>query len=189
MTGPQLGRRRPRLRRGRPRPTGSSFYPRREGPRPSREKALGDMLGGDLKAWGPEGRKHLAGDFKGIEARPHHLPPSRADKARVRGPDSGHPGPQGPRPTSIPAHKDPVVSTGIMDAFRRPAFVHCRLREATCTRTASLKYEWGPDGAASRTFAEIRPEPGPPSRRARSAGGCWTAHFGLQRQGGPIRSS
>jgi hypothetical protein len=136
---------------------------------PDQEKALGDMLTGDLKAWGPKA-KHLAGAFKGMKRVPmtYTVSADRREYAAVI------PGilELKARAHVNPGHKDPVVSTGIMDAFG-DRFVH-----ADCLshkyKDAALGYGWDLTGRQAN-FAEFSLDP---DRVARGAigWGCWTAH-------------
>ncbi len=133
------------------------------------EKALSDMLSGDMKVWG-EKAKHLAGAFKGIKRVPITYEVS-ADRRTYS--------------TSIPeildlktvahvnpGHKNPVMSTGIMDAFG-DKFVH-----ADCLshkyKDAALNYEWDLTGRQSNQADFVLT----PERKAEGAigWGCWTAH-------------
>jgi len=136
---------------------------------PEQEKALGDMLSGDLKAWGPKA-KHLAGEFKGMKRAKITYTVS-ADKMEYSAKIDGILDLR-VRAHVNPGHKDPVVSTGIMDAFG-DRFVH-----ADCIthkyQDAQLKYEWDLTGRQSN-FAEFVLNP---ERVAKGAigWGCWTAH-------------
>jgi hypothetical protein len=136
---------------------------------PEQEKALTDMLGGDLKAWGPKA-KHLAGDFKGVKRVPLTYAVS-ADKMQY---EAHIPGllDLKVRAHVNPGHTAPVVSTGIMDAFG-DRFVHADCLVHTYKDT-QLKYEWDLTGRQSN-FAEFVLNP---DRVAKGAigWGCWTAH-------------
>jgi len=136
---------------------------------PEQEKALGDMLGGDLKAWGPKA-KHLAGDFKGMKRVPITYTVS-ADKREYAAVIPGILDLK-VRAHVNPGHKDPVVSTGIMDAFG-DRFVHADC-EKHVYKDGQLKYEWDLTGRQSN-FAEFVLNP---DRVAKGAigWGCWTAH-------------
>jgi hypothetical protein len=136
---------------------------------PEQEKALADMLGGDLKAWGPKA-KHLAGEFKGLKRVPITYTVS-ADKMQY---EAAIPGilELKVRAHINPGHKNPAVSTGIMDAFGD------KLTHADCLvhkyKDAQLKYDWDLTGRQSN-FAEFVVTP---DRVAKGAigWGCWTAH-------------
>jgi hypothetical protein len=136
---------------------------------PAQEKALGDMLGGDLKAWGPKA-KHLAGEFKGMKRVPMTYTVS-ADKREYA---ASIPGILDLRVHAHvnPGHKDPVVSTGIMDAFG-DRFVHADC-DKHVYKDAKLNYEWDLTGRQSN-FAEFVLNPERVSKGA-IGWGCWTAH-------------
>ncbi len=136
---------------------------------PEQEKALVDMLTGDLKGWGPKA-KHLAGDFKGLrkvaitytvsadkQTYETHIPGILDLKVRAH---------------VNPGHRDPTVSTGIMDAFG-DRFVHADTLVHKY-KDDQLKYGWDLTGRQSN-FAEFVLNP---ERVARGAigWGCWTAH-------------
>ena len=136
---------------------------------PEQEKALTDMLGADLKAWGAKA-KHLAGAFKGVKRVPMTYTVS-ADKMeyetripgilelRVRGHIN-------------PGHKSPAVSTGIMDAFG-DRFVHADPLVHKYDDKA-LGYSWDLSGRQAN-FAEFVLNPDRVSKGA-IGWGCWTAH-------------
>jgi hypothetical protein len=71
-----------------------------------------------------------------------------------------------------PGHKDPVVSTGIMDAFG-DRFVHADC-DKHVYKDAQLNYEWDLTGRQSN-FAEFVLNPERVSKGA-IGWGCWTAH-------------
>lgn len=136
---------------------------------PEQEKALGDMLTADVKAWGPKA-KYLAGDFKGIKRVPMKVEVSTdrreyaiaiADILDLR-----------VRALVVPGHRNPAVSTGILDAFGD------RLVHADCLshryKDAALNYEWDLTGRQSN-YAEFTLTP----ERAAKGGigwGCWTGN-------------
>jgi hypothetical protein len=136
---------------------------------PEQEKALTDMLGGDLKAWGPKAR-HLAGEFKGVKRVPitYAISSDRKEWAATI------PGILELRTRAIvnPGHSDPVVSTGIMDAFG-DRFVHAD-PIAHKYHDDALKYHWDLTGRqANQAEFVLTPE------RVAKGGigwGCWTAH-------------
>lgn len=136
---------------------------------PDQEKALTDMLGGDLKAWGPKAR-HLAGEFKGVKRVPMTYTISSDRKEWT----ATIPGILELRTRAIvnPGHADPVVSTGIMDAFG-DRFVHAD-PIAHKYNDAALKYHWDLTGRqANQAEFVLNPE------RVAKGGigwGCWTAH-------------
>jgi len=136
---------------------------------PDQEKALVDMLSGDLKAWGPKA-KHLAGEFKGVKRVPITYTVS-ADKRQY---DAVIPGILELRTRAIinPGHTAPVVSTGIMDAFG-DRFVHADPLVHTY-KDAQLKYEWDLSGRQANQADFLLT----PDRVAKGAigWGCWTAH-------------
>jgi hypothetical protein len=135
----------------------------------AQEKALTDMLGGDLKAWGPKAR-HLAGEFKGVKRVPitYTISPDRREwSAQI-------PGILDLKTRAIinPGHREPVVSTGIMDAFG-DRFVHADAI-AHKYHDVQLSYEWDLTGRqANQADFVLTPE------RVAQGGigwGCWTAH-------------
>ncbi len=136
---------------------------------PAQEKALADMLTGDVQAWGPKA-KHLAGDFKGIKRAPIAYTVS-ADKREYA---AVIPGILELRTRAVvnPGHKEPVVSTGILDAFG-DRFVHAD-PVVHKYKDAALGYDWDLSGRqANFTEFVLTPE------RAARGGigwGCWSAH-------------
>jgi hypothetical protein len=136
---------------------------------PDQEKALTDMLGADLKAWGPKA-KHLAGDFKGVK----RVPMTYTVSADKRGYDAVIPGILELRTRAIvnPGHTEPAVSTGIMDAFG-DRFVHADPLVHKY-HDAALKVEWDLTGRQANQAEFLLT----PDRVAKGSigWGCWTAH-------------
>ncbi len=137
---------------------------------PEQEKALGDMLSSDLKTWGARKSQHLAGSFKGIKRVPiSYVVSSDRREYAATIPDILE---LKTRAHVNPGHKNPVASTGIMDAFG-DRFIH-----ADCLahryKDAQLKYEWDLTGRQAN-FADFVLDP---ERVAQSAvgWGCWSAH-------------
>ena len=133
---------------------------------PEQEKALTDMLGGDLKAWGPKAR-HLAGEFKGVKRVPITYTVS-ADKmdwaAKIPGILDLK-----VRAHVNPGHKNPAVSTGIMIFTYLVICANCKSR-----RTASISVATAETGA----YDEIRSQrdSGRPERH-RSRAFCCRIHL------------
>ncbi len=143
---------------------------------PEQEKAIGDMLTADVKSWGPKA-KYLAGDFKGIRKVPMKVDVSSDRRQyaitipdildlKVRG-------------LVVPGHREPAVSTGILDAFGD------RLVHADCLshryKDAALKYEWDLTGRQAN-YADFTLNPD----RVAKGGlgwGCWTGNVEFGDQG------
>jgi hypothetical protein len=136
---------------------------------PEQEKALTDMLGADLKAWGPKA-KHLAGAFKGVT----RVPMTYTVSADRREYSAVIPGRLELRTRAIvnPGHKDPVVSTGIMDAFG-DRFVHAE-PVVHKYEDKALGYAWDLSGRQAN-FADFVLTPERVGKGA-IGWGCWTAH-------------
>lgn len=133
------------------------------------ERVLVGMLSGDLKAWGPKAR-HLAGEFKGVKRVPLRYEVS-ADGRRYAASIPGILDFQASAHVN-PGHTEPVVSTGIMDAFG-DRFVHADCK-THLYKDAALGYDWDLAGRQ----ANFAPFVLTPDRVARGAigWGCWTAH-------------
>lgn len=136
---------------------------------PEQEKALVDMLSSDLKAWGPKA-KHLAGEFKGVKRVPMSYTVS-ADRRRY---DCVIPGILELRTRAVvnPGHTEPVVSTGILDAFG-DRFVHAE-PVAHKYEDKALGYKWDLTGRQAN-FADFKLTPERVGKGA-IGWGCWTAH-------------
>lgn len=136
---------------------------------PEQEKALVGMLSADLKAWGPKAR-HLAGEFKGVKRVPLRYEIGANDRTYL----ASIPGILDFKASAHinPGHTEPVVSTGIMDAFG-DRFIHADC-ETHIYKDAALKYDWNLNGRQAN-FARFTLTP---DRVARGAigWGCWTAH-------------
>jgi hypothetical protein len=136
---------------------------------PDQEKALGDMLTADLQRWGPKA-KHLAGAFKGMKRVPLEYRVSadrREYAARIPGILDFK-----ARAHVNPGHTEPVVSTGIMDAFG-DRFIHADCLDHRYN-DAALKYQWDLTGRQAN-WADFTLTPERVSRGA-IGWGCWTAH-------------
>jgi hypothetical protein len=136
---------------------------------PEQEKALGDMLGADLKAWGPKA-KHLAGAFKGFK----RVPIAYTVSADQREYAASIPGILELKTRAIvnPGHQEPVKSTGIMDAFG-DKFTHADPLVHKYEDKA-LGYKWDLSGRQAN-FADFRLDPARVGKGA-IGWGCWTAH-------------
>jgi len=136
---------------------------------PEQEKAFGEMLGNDVKALGPKA-KYLAGSFKGIKRAPVRVTVSPDKKEYA----ASIPGVLEFKTRAIynPGQTQPVVSTGIMDAFG-DRFVHSDCVTHTYKDDA-LGYKWDLTGRQANQ-AEFRLTP----ERVAKGGigwGCWTGH-------------
>lgn len=132
-------------------------------------KALGDWLSAGVAGLGKKA-PYLAGNFRGMRKVPMTTTVSR-DKREY---GVAIPGILDLQTRSIinPGHTEPVMSTGIMDAFG-DRFVHSDTLRHTYT-DATLKAEWDLTGRQSNQ-AEFVVD----SQRVAKGGigwGCWTAH-------------
>ena len=132
-------------------------------------KAFTAMLQEDVKAWGPKAQ-HLAGKFVGMRNVPI---------AYTVSPDKKEYGVTIPgilefktRAITNPGQKNPVVSTGIMDAFG-DRFVHSECLVHTY-KDETIHYEWDLTGRQSNQAEFVVNE-----ARVAQGGigwGCWTSH-------------
>jgi hypothetical protein len=132
-------------------------------------KAFSAMLEDAVKSWGPKA-KHLAGKLVGMRKVPIVYTVS-ADKHEY---GVEIPGILVLKTRAIvnPGHKDPVVSTGIMDAFG-DRFVHAESLAHTY-KDATINYEWDLTGRQCN-FADFVLN----NERIAQGGigwGCWTSH-------------
>jgi len=132
-------------------------------------KAFGAMLDEDVKAMGPKA-PHLAGKFVGMRKVPITYTVS-ADKKEY---GVTIPGILEFKTRAIvnPGQKNPVVSTGIMDAFG-DRFVHadCLVHKY---KDATINYEWDLTGRQSNQAEFVLDN----ARMAQGGigWGCWTSH-------------
>ncbi|MBA3707799.1 MAG: DUF1326 domain-containing protein [Planctomycetes bacterium] len=143
---------------------------------PDQQKALEAMLGADMKSWGDKA-KHLAGDFKGIK----RVPVTYTVSADHREYAVAIPGILDFKTRAIvnPGHVEPVVSTGIMDAFG-DRFVHADSLVHTY-KDPELNYKWDLTGRQSNQAEFVLD-----NARVAKGGigwGCWTAHSDLGEDG------
>ena len=136
---------------------------------PEQEKVLVDTLSADLKAWGPKA-KHLAGAFKGVK----RVPIAYTVSADRRAWEASIPGILELKTVAHvnPGHAEPVVSTGIFDAFG-DRFIHADCLKHTYEDKA-LGYKWDLTGRQAN-WADFRLTPERVGRGA-IGWGCWTAH-------------
>jgi hypothetical protein len=138
----------------------------------AQEKALGEWLSEGVKALGPKAN-FLAGDFKGIRRVPLSYTVS-SDKREYAA--------QIPAVLDLrtrahinPGRAEPVVSTGIMDAFGE-RFIHADTI-AHRYEDKELKYAWDLAGRQAN-WSEFALD----SERVKQGGigwGCWSAHTSL----------
>lgn len=136
---------------------------------PEQQKALEGMLDHDIKAWG-EKAKYLAGAFKGIKRAPVTYTVS-GDK---RSYSCVIPGTLELKTRAIvnPGHTEPIVSTGILDAFG-DRFIHADA-VAHVYKDEALGYTYALTGRQAN-WADFHLTPA----RVAQGGigwGCWTAH-------------
>ena len=136
---------------------------------PEQFDAIKNMLTSDVKSWGPKA-EHLAGNFVGMRKVPiqYEIANKRNDFNCVI------PGILELRTRAIynPGHLEPVVSTGIMDAFG-DRFVHAQCLAHKLDDPA-IHYSWDLTGRQCNQADFVLND-----ERARKGGigwGCWTAH-------------
>jgi hypothetical protein len=133
------------------------------------------MLEADMKAWGAKAQ-YLAGEFKGMRKVPIAYEVS-ADRREYRASIPGildlH-----TKAIVVPGHREPVVSTGILDAFG-DRLVHADAL-AHKYNDPEIKYAWDLTGRQSNTADFVLDN----RRKAQGAigWGCWTAHVDFKDQ-------
>src|SRR6185436_14385293 len=131
-------------------------------------KALGDMLTADVTSWGDKA-PHLAGKFLGMRK----VPITTAADADGRGWNVAIPEILSFKTRAIvnPGRKEPVKSTGIMDAWG-DQFVHAEPIEHKLD-DSTIGYTWDLKGRQAN-YADFHLTP---EKKAAGGGwGCWTAH-------------
>jgi len=134
----------------------------------SQFKALGDMLTADVTSWGDKA-PHLAGKFLGMRK----VPITTAADADGRGWNVAIPEILSFKTRAIvnPGRKEPVKSTGIMDAWG-DQFVHAEPIEHKLD-DSTIGYTWDLKGRQAN-YADFHLTP---EKKAAGGGwGCWTAH-------------